>query len=1174
MNYLKWASYWRNSLADAESGKGALKAGDCKSFLEVSRDVRETGKLPENLVQTLFKGEAKDINAINVIYRPNILRLILQHGKSHKGSLPEILTVLTCPMWFNRQGYLFPSGSAVVPRDILHPQDDIKFVVGSVADLDKHLTTNKLKTFTYEQVPRELVDDQLTTIKSDWQDFISHCSLLYRDVCAEVDKKETQDFYELADYSWIAAVKTVAGASDKILELYDSIVSIKPDIPLFNSYATTINSNYKPCIDYADSVSIRLGHSSDEYALADAQRDALTHSLAINDGEILAVNGPPGTGKTSYLLSVVASLWVKAALDGSKPPVIVAASTNNQAVTNVIDAFGKDFSEGEGALSGRWLPDINSYGAYFPSKSRLNEAQKSYQTQNFFDGIENSDYLERAKHAFLNKARCYFNDDALDLIDIKARLHKELVHYQSILQHIELLWTELCEANAIVKALIGDEPKSKLAELKALAQNHYQKSAGIKSALKQWQHFLANESIWLSLFSWLKPVKNKKQRQRELYISSFEGGIDALLASQGPTFEQAESALKLAINEQEQAYQQVHEEFQTKNNILEKHSTIKNKWQNLARSIGVDDYSECDLNAVDKKADTAIRFLMFRLAVHYWEACWLIDSSKFGNDFNSLKGKTGKKAVIPRWHRRMMLTPCIVSTFHALPTHMTCSAFNDGNFDSEYLFDFIDLLVVDEGGQVSPDVAGAAFSLAKKALIIGDIHQIEPVRSIAGSIDIGNLFGVDLLNQREDYEKVQEHGRSVVNGSVMNIAQSASQYHYQPEMEPGMYLQEHRRCLDDIISFCNELCYKGILMPKRGNDSDTLLPAFGHLHIDGIAQKQANGSRYNRLEADTIAQWLAENKTKLESHYNKPLNEIVGVVTPFSAQMDVLQQTCSSLGIEAGKQKGQLTIGTVHALQGAERIIVIFSPVYTRHSNGEFIDSSTSMLNVAVSRAKDSFLVFGDLDVISAAASNSPRGVLAKYLFLKPENELIFKVSQRRDLLAFCAEPRLINDAIEHDQYLTELIEHVKERIIIVSPWLSYQKLIDTGILDSLSAAISRGVKVKLFTDRHFNTTTNNAFDPQKEKVFIECCESLASKGVDVAVIQGVHSKLVMADDCHLSVGSFNWFSAARTGVYLNMETSMIYSGDLAKEINIQIAFLYSRVYKQFQRNKQEVSSC
>lgn len=33
---------------------------------------------------------------------------------------------------------------------------------------------------------------------------------------------------------------------------------------------------------------------------------------------------------------------------------------------------------------------------------------------------------------------------------------------------------------------------------------------------------------------------------------------------------------------------------------------------------------------------------------------------------------------------------------------------------SDYLYDFIDLLIVDEAGQVSPEVAGAGFSLAKK----------------------------------------------------------------------------------------------------------------------------------------------------------------------------------------------------------------------------------------------------------------------------------------------------------------------------------------------------------------------------------------------------------------------------------------------------------------------------
>ncbi|WP_252396757.1 hypothetical protein, partial [Escherichia coli] len=39
-------------------------------------------------------------------------------------------------------------------------------------------------------------------------------------------------------------------------------------------------------------------------------------------------------------------------------------------------------------------------------------------------------------------------------------------------------------------------------------------------------------------------------------------------------------------------------------------------------------------------------------------------------------------------------------------------------------------------------------------------------------------------------------------------------------------------------------------------------------------------------------------------------------------------------------------------------------PVYSKHEDGRFLDSNSSILNVAVSRAKDSFLVFGDMDLI------------------------------------------------------------------------------------------------------------------------------------------------------------------------------------------------------------------
>ncbi|HGC3407096.1 TPA: AAA domain-containing protein, partial [Escherichia coli] len=77
----------------------------------------------------------------------------------------------------------------------------------------------------------------------------------------------------------------------------------------------------------------RLGHSGDKFPLAVAQRDALSHYLTQQQGDMLAVNGPPGTGKTTLVLSIIATEWTRAALNQTEPPVIIATSTNNQAVT-------------------------------------------------------------------------------------------------------------------------------------------------------------------------------------------------------------------------------------------------------------------------------------------------------------------------------------------------------------------------------------------------------------------------------------------------------------------------------------------------------------------------------------------------------------------------------------------------------------------------------------------------------------------------------------------------------------------------------------------------------------------------------------------------------------------------------------------------------------------------
>ncbi|WP_251282642.1 C-terminal helicase domain-containing protein, partial [Enterobacter hormaechei] len=80
-------------------------------------------------------------------------------------------------------------------------------------------------------------------------------------------------------------------------------------------------------------------------------------------------------------------------------------------------------------------------------------------------------------------------------------------------------------------------------------------------------------------------------------------------------------------------------------------------------------------------------------------------------------------------------------------------------------------------------------------------------------------------------------------------------------------------------------------------EKGALFPAMGYLHIDGKGMQASGGSRYNDFEAKTIAAWLAAHKEEIERHYKKPLHELVGVVTPFSAQVSAIKSSLRKLDI-------------------------------------------------------------------------------------------------------------------------------------------------------------------------------------------------------------------------------------------------------------------------------------
>lgn len=1154
-----FAGYWRNSLADALFAKGGLNKEDIEAFIKCGPQVWSRGQISEELTTQLFKNEPNDSKTIEIVLRPKIYRNLTEHTFTKPKDIPEFVAPIATKAFLARNGRCYPlKNETIISRDILEPLVKGSFSIGSIDNLDKYLTSNDISGIRYledEEGDCELTEEQY--VKA-WNEYLTDCDKLL--VAVAPEWFEDSGTFERLDYGYIVKKETIKSAAMHILPLYDKLRDSSDDTPLFDNFASKSPTMKQPCLDSNSLFSKRLAHSGSEFPLANAQRDALSHLLNAQNGEILAVNGPPGTGKTTMLLSVVASLWAKHALEEIEPPVIVAASTNNQAVTNIIDAFGKDFSTGEGVFSGRWLPGISSFGAYYPSQGKAEKASKIYQTEAFFNEVENQKYFDEAKQHYIICAQKAFPEleaENCEVKDIVHKLHRVLKKEAEKLANIELAWENLSNIRQQIKQNLGNSPS----QLKAQYEEQLQKDELTMQAWQRvgasWQQYQANESIWYAFFSWIPLVTQKRLLKANVYLKSI-WPVD-LVAQTWQTFSEVSLFVENEINAISQLIQNSKAVIQEIEQLCSSLKKYQDEWEAALQPLNIlDSVQKLSLTQVDSIADTQIRFNIFLVTTHYWEGRWLAEMEQLLPSLDKWKKQTRKATIEQSWRLRMKLTPCIVSTFYMLPSKFI---YKGAGYVENHLYNFADLLIVDEAGQVLPEVAGASFALSKKALVIGDTLQIEPIWSIPPKVDIGNLQTQNIIcggNIEEQYELLKDLGKTAASGSVMRVAQQASRYHYDKDMEPGMFLYEHRRCYDEIIGFCNELVYKGKLKPMRGNVPEkTLFPALGYLHIDGVCQRANSGSRFNKQEAIVIAKWLVENRKALEEEYKEPIHKIVGIVTPFGAQVAEIKEAIkkSELDINVDGGEDSLTIGTVHALQGAERKVVIFSTVYSKHDDGTFIDNQPSMLNVAVSRAKDSFLVFGDMDILSSS-SNTPRGVLAKYLFAEKTNELLFESIVREDLTqSQDVSFQLLKDTQEHDIFLQDTIKNTQKEILIVSPWVRLATIEHINILPLMEMAVQKGVKVSIYTDPVLNRSGNNkgrkqTFGDELEKIMTQ----FRSKGIEAHFVNKVHSKLVIKDNDLLCAGSFNWLSAQREGNYVRHETSISYQGNshnLANEIKL-----------------------
>lgn len=1141
----KYLRYIHLSLADAARLAPSL-AED--SVVEVTNEELERGSIGEHPRKQLFarvkrstggafgsKEDEDRLWPIDVVVMPRVYGRRPERGQQGK-RLPKKVVPLMLFAKLGKDGSLMPEDAgerqAILSRDLLEP-NRLEVSIGNAENADAVYAKQKDRA-------------------GSWPDLMRKGIEILEQVCDRPYEEFGIEGYERLDAGYVL-VSGVASSTQAILRLVDLLrAKGRPEAPLLE--ALLAQADNRDVLDAGRQLDLSLRHLGQmecRYGLSVSQREALAHHLAGQaDPAVMAVDGPPGTGKTTLLLSVIATLWVKHALEEGEPPIIVAASTNNQAVTNILRAFA-EVKEAEGPLSGRWLSGMQSYGLYLPAKTRKKEAfdfpvheMRGMGREAVFDAqrYEDKIALDEARGEFLARFKQAFAmAEIVDLSQAVKSLHVRLRDEVSAM-------TRTIDALKALSALIGDGDVSDAAigryreELGKARDRHLCDAEAIEARLQatqrlraNWMAHVSSESWWLSLLAAVG-LRSLRIRRDQMFcaeaVLSHPDFLDESLieSAQRPDIDRAmHSLVSVEKDALAQAKQRVVDTEQKIGQLQQALDVLETLLGGKALSI----------ESVQQALDVGPRYTAFKLATHYWEARYLLQLQEHFRNKDAMQDSKSPTRLLAQYRRLAKLHPCFVATLFTLPDKFIAYP---SQTESVALCNEIDLLIVDEAGQVPPEIGAPSFALAKQALVVGDVDQIEPIWAIPGHIDSANVLHSELVAGEDALQVFRESGMAASSGSLMRMAQRATPYAKYPERGRGLFLSEHRRCWPEIIRMCNVLVYGGRLQSCREDKGERkIAPSVGYVHIPGNDRSRGD-SRDNPTEATAIARWLALRRGEIEAAYSgERIGRLVAVVTPFAAQS---RRVKSALDDVLGTGHG-ITVGTVHALQGAERRVVIFSPTYGLGTDPgrTFIDRNRSMLNVAISRAQDAFLVFGNMHLFQPVGQH-PCAVVGRMLFDDGGNE----ISGVDPVLLVPGQDmgpgRLIANLEDHRSVLRGALETAQRHVVIVSPFLTEAVISADDVEAEIQATVRRGAQVRIVSDPQLN---------KDQAAFERCVRRLENAGAQVrrATTQGVHSKMLLVDRSWLVVGSFNWLSAVRhpDSQWARYESSLRYDGNEAFEM-------------------------
>jgi hypothetical protein len=248
-------------------------------------------------------------------------------------------------------------------------------------------------------------------------------------------------------------------------------------------------------------------------------------------------------------------------------------------------------------------------------------------------------------------------------------------------------------------------------------------------------------------------------------------------------------------------------------------------------------------------------------------------------------------------------------------------------------------LLIDEAGQAPPQAAVGTIWRAQRVVAVGDPLQLEPVVTLPCTIEAalaGWHNGVD-----ERWHPTQTSVQVLADqatpmGTTLGQGEQA--------MWLGAPLRVHRRCDDPMFSISNAIAYAGTMV----HDKPPELQPWPHSHWIDIRNARSDGN-WIGAEGEALGALLHH---LLRSQHIAP-NELF-LVSPFRDVVRELQAIGEQHGLPAER------VGTIHTTQGKEAQVVILVLGGGTPGSRDWAAEKPNLLNVAVSRAKARLYVIGD----------------------------------------------------------------------------------------------------------------------------------------------------------------------------------------------------------------------